>query len=162
MSPEPAVPEGRLITFYRADDERLRPLLVRGGLSLAAGAAITLLCALTERLHLDPGLRVVLSVLGCSLLVFGLVSGFFMLPKLLRDDRYISARTDGLLVCNGDSQELVAWDSVARVTAKAGELVLELREADSRVLQTRFGGKTPELLAAELETIRRKASMNLL
>lgn len=161
MTHVPAAAEARLITFYRAEDARLRALLVRGGLSLGAGAALTLLCALTERLHLDPAVRITLSVLGCSLLVFGLVNGFFMLPKLLRDDRYISARTDGLLLCNGESQELLPWDSMARITARDGHMVIDLREAESRILKTQFA-KAPPALAAELDTIRRKASMNLL
>ncbi|MBL8608984.1 MAG: hypothetical protein JNL38_16780, partial [Myxococcales bacterium] len=66
--------EGALLTFYRADDARVRSVLVRGGLALATGAALLLLCALTERLHLPDGVRVAASLLGLVLFGVGLVS----------------------------------------------------------------------------------------
>ena len=154
--------EGALLTFDRADDARVRSVLVRGGLALATGAALLLLCALTERLHLPDGVRVAASLLGLVLFGVGLVSGFYSLPRLLAHDVYIGVRRDGLVAELGEGAELIPWDELEAITANPEGLVLRRVDGPDRVIARTFGGKTPVELARALDDARRKATLNLL
>lgn len=154
--------EGALLTFYRADDGRVRPILVRGGLALATGAALLLLCALTERLHLPTGVRVGASLVGLGLFGFGLVSGFYSLPRLLAHDIYIGVRRDGLVAELGEGAELFPWDELEAISAHPEGLLLRRVDGEDRVIPRTFGGKTPAELARALDDARRKATLNLL
>jgi hypothetical protein len=151
-----------LLSFYRADDARLRPLLVRGGIALTFGGALMLLTALTERLHLPLGLRIAASLTGIGLFLFALVNGFVMLPRLLSSDHWICARTDGLCLSLGPEEELFPWDDVKAIEPAASGIVVKKADGTERVIERTFGGKTPAELAKTLDDVRRKASLNLL
>mgnify|MGYP000846974577 CR=1 FL=1 len=150
-----------LVTFYRADDHRVRPMLVRGGIAIAAGAALLLLCALTERLHLPTPVRVGASMVGLLSFGYGLVSGFYLLPRLLATDVYIGVRRDALALALDTGEVVVPWDDIEGIVERDGVVVI--RRSDDEVLIPRtFGGKTPIELARALDDARRKATLKLL
>lgn len=150
------------MTFYRADDHRIRPMLVRGGVAVATGAALLLLCALTERLHLPTPVRVGASLLGLASFAYGLVSGFYKLPRLLASDVYIGVRRDALALALDAGEVVVPWDDVLAVVEREGAVVVQRAGGDDVVIPRTFGGKTPRELARALDDARRKATLKLL
>lgn len=152
----------RLLRFYRADDLGVRGALVRGGASISLGALVMMLTALSHRIALADTTRIGMSFLGVSLLLFGLVTGFVMVPRLLFRESYVGIREDALLVVVDNAEEVIPWESIERIAVQDDVAIIRLREGEPRPLTRRYAGNTPRVLANLLDDARRKASLGLL
>jgi hypothetical protein len=150
------------VQWWRADDDGIRGQLIRGGVSITLGATLTLLTALSDRLHLSSATKIGLGLLGSASLLFGLVTGFVLVPKLLFSDHYIGIRKKALFLSLSTGEEHLDWDEIERVFHRDEALVILGKDGEERIIARRFGGKTPRELADILDDARRKALHDLL
>jgi hypothetical protein len=150
------------VQWWRADDDGIRGQLIRGGFSITLGGALTLTTALSERLHLGDTLKIGLGLLGSAALMFGLITGFVLVPKLLFTDHYIGIRKKALFLSLSTGEEHLDWDDIERVFHRDGVLVILGKDGEERTIARTFGGKSPRELADILDDARRKALHDLL
>jgi len=150
------------LRFYRADELGVRGALVRGGVSISLGALVMMLSALSHRFALEEGARLAIGLLGVSLLLFGLVTGFVMVPRLLFRETYVGIRKDALLLVVDNAEEVIPWETIERIAVQDDVAIIRFREGEPKTLARRYAGKTPTALANLLDDARRKASLGLL
>ncbi len=151
------------LNWFRANDTTSRPQLIRGGLAVTLGCVLTLFTALTPVLHLQESLRLTLGFIGSAMLLYGLVIGFVVLPRMLFTDQYVAIRKTGLWIALGKGEpDVVPWDTIDRVRADGDVLVIDMKDAPERRISLLFGSKKQIDLAACLDEARRKAAHGLL
>jgi hypothetical protein len=152
-----------VVLAFRGDTVSFLSRLVVASVCITCGALITLLGALSAQLHIAHVWQVRSAVLGSTLLVFGLVSAFVLLPRTLRDESSLQVRRDGLLISLADAApDLIAWDDLASVAANEDGLCLTRTDATSIQIRTRFGGHSHQEMARILEQQRMRANLSML
>jgi hypothetical protein len=155
VGPEP------FVQWFRVDDDGIRKQLIRGGIATTLGGTLTLLVTLSDRLHLSSGMTFGLGLLGSAGLMFGLITGFVLVPKLLFADHFIGIRKKTLHLSLSNGEETLAWEDIERVHCRDGALVILAKDGEEHVITRRFGGKSQAELATLLDDARRKALHNL-
>jgi hypothetical protein len=150
-----------IVEWHRVSGSRaiLRPLLL-GAAILSLGPAIAVAGIVLGR-H-TPGL-VNPSLTLAGLFVFtGPVVALMGLSRAFKEDAVLAARATGVTFERNGRSIALTWDELeAIVFSPPNALVFKRREGDPFVLHETFDIATDEL-AKRFETLRRKASMDLL
>ena len=147
--------------WWRADDDGLRGTLLRSALAISLGGSLLLVTGLSERVHFTEAVRITSAILGTAALMFGLVTGFVTMPRLLFSDHYIGVGQTALHLSLRSGAEELAWDDIVRIYEREGAIVIEHKDLEERTIARRFGGKSPAELAVVLEQARMKSAMKL-
>jgi hypothetical protein len=153
-----------IVSFYRIDPwVRMRRALTFGSTVVTLGALVMAVSFLT---HQSEHLRMVAAICGIGTVILGAASAVFGMQRVLRDDRCIVVRTDGLVSQVNGAETFMEWDSIAsiRLEVDSGVIVVERRgeHAALRMQGGTFRGWTSATLAVELDGMRRKASFGML
>jgi hypothetical protein len=101
---------------------------------------------------------------GMLVVASGALSAILRMHRVITDECYVSARTDGIETLLGGQLELTTWDNLAeaRYDAARNIAVLARRDGTTLALDIALDGIAPEALARRLEHLRRKSGMGLL
>ncbi|MGD0674638.1 MAG: hypothetical protein ABSC94_04425 [Polyangiaceae bacterium] len=158
MGPAPV----RIVEWYRTDPwPQMRRVLLAGPVILTLGGVV-IAASFLARASTD--LRACAAAVGFVLIAGSAVLTVLALHQILRDDGYLSIRTDGVALQASSSETLVVWDQLvgARWDAARSEIVIERAGDDVVVLGRPFAGVTGPALAQRIEQARRRAALGLL
>jgi hypothetical protein len=137
----------------------VRPLAI-GATLLMMGPALAVTGILLGRATpslVTPGL-----IAGGVCVVIGPIVALLGLASAVKEDAFLAARPSGITFERNGKGITIAWDELEAVSFEPpAALVFRRREGDPFVLHERFDIATDEL-AKRFETLRRKASMDLL
>jgi hypothetical protein len=144
------------LEFYRVDQSKpTKRILIPAVLLLTVGPPMILVSAALKKF---PGSSA-MGVVGAALMIAGLVVGFAGIAMLMLDDRYLAVVEGGVLIHLGKEESFFSWDSLEKIHAEEGDLVLTVREQDP--FRFPFSPDRLAEIASRLEDWRRKASWNL-
>jgi hypothetical protein len=152
----------RLVECHRAEVwPRMRRVLLLGPSVLTLGGLVIAASFLT---HQPRALRVDATLAGLLLVAGGASSTMVGMQRILRDDRYLAIRTDGLFVQSVEEGVLVPWEELTGATwdDPRRELVLLRESAPPLSLFGSYAGIEGAALVGRVLSAKRKAAMNLL
>ena len=148
------------VDFFRVDRSgATRRLLVVAGVLVTVGAT-TIGAHLVSRLGPDTGHLV--SLVGGTMVISGLVLGFGAMAMLLFENVYLLIREDGVLLHENGKETTIGWGDLERATLDGGStgfLVLQRRDAQP---VRWFAGTNVKAVHQRIEEARRKALHGLL
>jgi len=156
-------PQGpRILEWHRAAaGARMKRVLVLGPAVLTLGGLVIAASFLTRA---PRALRADATLLGLALVAGAALFTMIGMQRILRDDRYLAVRTDGLFLQASGKETLIPWDRLERATWDPARraLVLERAEQPPIVVLGEFADIGGPELAGRIHAARRKAAMNLL
>jgi len=154
-------PPVRMLDWYRVDPRsRMRRVLVAGPALLSLGGLVVAVSFATRE---SAAIRELADVAGLFLVASGAAVTMLGMYRILRDDAYLSIRTDGVMLHTSSLETFVAWDELGRVRwdgARAA-LILERKEGDPTVVTHRFATIDGPALAERIERARRRVAMGM-
>jgi len=152
---------GYIVEWHRVAGAKaiLRPLLYGAG-ALMLGPAIAVTGILLGR-H-TPALVAPAIAIGGTLALLGPVITLIGMRGAFKEDAILAARSTGVTFERDGQCVTLPWDDLEAIAFEAPDaIVFKKREGEPYVLRERFDVPGDEL-AKRFETLRRKASMNLL
>lgn len=164
MGVDATQPAREYLEFYRLDvSSDARAILVPSALLIGTGSLFV--CVAAARIALPvavPVPRDIVGFFGAALVLFGLVTGFGGMARLLSREGFVGVTVEGIHVRAGARDEFVTWGDVDGIRGERDrELELVLRDARAISLPP---VSAPQGLSVRgrLEELRRKAHLNLL
>jgi hypothetical protein len=151
----------RMLDWYRVDPRsRMRRVLVAGPALLSLGGLVVAVSFATRE---SAAIRELADVAGLFLVASGAGVTMLGMYRILRDDAYLSIRTDGVMLHTSSLETFVGWDELARVRWDGGRaaLIFERRESDAMVVTHRFATIDGPALAERIERARRRVAMGM-
>jgi hypothetical protein len=149
-----------MVDWYRVDAwGRMRRVLIFGPLLLSLGGVVV---AVSFATRVSAATRDVAHLAGMLLIASGALVTMIGMQRILRDDAYLSIRTDGVMF-HTSYETFIAWDDLvcARWDVLAHALLLERRGAEAVVVAHRFATIAGPALAERIEQARRRAAMGM-
>jgi hypothetical protein len=162
MAPAPEK-RGACVASYRIEmAARIWPFLVPATILISLGALGVCMAFVTHG-PFHPYASVI-TLLGASCMLAGLLLTLFVARPVLTHDEYAAALEKGLLLKLDGEERFVAWTEIAGVAWQAAEssLVVRMREGEPLVVAKSFTRATGLEVAQKLDDVRRKAEFNLL
>lgn len=154
---------GTMIEWYRPKlmGRVLLIWLVSSGLVTLGSLLVGFAFLMQDWIGLD--LQVVMIVSGIVCTLGGTFYGFFRMPRLLQEERYLALFQRGLLIREFDWYSFVLWDDLMELSCQdpKNPLSIHLRGGDSFSVGMRFLDITQTELVKRVNQIRRKAQMGL-
>jgi hypothetical protein len=150
-----------MVNWYRVNPwKRMRVVLIVGPVLLSLGGLVV---AVSFATRAPASLRELSDVAGMLLIAGGALVTMLGMHRILRDDAYLSIRTDGVMLQAASTETFVAWDDLtsARWDAARLAVLLERREGDAVVVGQRFATIDGPELAERIEQARRRAAMGM-
>ncbi len=150
-----------IVEWHRVAGARaiIKPLFL-GAFVLTLGPAIAVTCIIIGRT--THWVETIGLICAGACVLAGPVIALWGLSRAFRNDAFLAARVDGVTFERNGKGTTLTWDEVETVSFEPPHaLVFRLREGDPFVIHERFDIETNEL-AKRFETLRRKASMQLL
>ena len=154
-------PPPRMLDWYRADSwPRMRRVLVVGPAVLSLGGLVVAVSFATRQ---PAFVRDFADIAGLLLVAAGALVTMAGMHRILRDDSYLSIRTDGIMVHAAARETFVPWDDLvgARWDESRPALLLERRAGEGVVVAHRFAHIAGPALAERIEQARRRAAMGM-
>ena len=154
-------PPVRMLDWYRVDPRsRMRRVLVAGPALLSLGGLVVAVSFATRE---SAAIRELADVAGLFLVASGAAVTMLGMYRILRDDAYLSIRTDGVMLHTSSLETFVAWDELGRVRWDGARvaLILERKEGDPTVVTHRFATIDGPALAERIERARRRVAMGM-
>ena len=138
----------------------MRRVLVAGPMLLTLGGLVV---GVSFAARAPAATRELADIAGLFLVAAGAAVTMAGMHRILRDDRYLSVRTDGVMLHAGSLETFVAWDDLARVRwdGSGPALLLERKEGEAVVVAHRFATIDGAALAERIERARRRAAMGM-
>jgi Bacterial PH domain len=152
----------RIVEWYRADPwPHMRRVLLIGPTLVTLGGIVVSVSFVTRQ---TTEVRVASALAGFVLVAGGALFTMLGMHRILRDDLYLSLRTDGVVIQSSGREELVAWESFyrARWDTSRRELVIERDDGEPIIVPRPFAGIDGLVLARRIEATKRRVAMNLL
>lgn len=160
--PHPSLPPSRDIEWFRPDPGRrlIKPFAL-GTLFLTAGLGATAYGF--SQLADSEAVALGAIIGGLSCVVLGMLTFTVAALHALSDDTCIGLRVDGLFARSGNEPgQLYPWDTLGEVRVEEEHvLVVPIDGAEELRLPARFAEIEPAVLAARINTLRRRALMGL-
>jgi hypothetical protein len=154
-------PPVQMVDWYRVDAwPRMRRVLIAGPALLTLGGLVVAVSFATRE---PASVRELADIAGLFLVATGAAVTMAGMHRILRDDAYLSIRTDGVLFHAASVETFVAWDDLrlARWDAGLPAIHLERRGGDAIVVAHRFAAIEGPALAERIERARRRAAMGM-
>jgi hypothetical protein len=145
------------VDFFRVDRARSVKLLLAVAITLVLVGSTSIGAHLVSRV--DEGLAHLISLVGGTMLLAGLVLGFGAMAMLLFENVYLVIQEAGLLMHDNGKETQIPWSDLESVKVDAGYVVLERKEAET---VRWFAGKAAKDISAKVDDARRKALHGLL
>ncbi len=148
---------GGFLYWYRpSDGKRIAAVLVTSALFLIAGC---LLVAFAWRGAADVNVRVALGIIGGAMTVAGPLSAIIRLQRLMRNDAFIGARLDSLVVGSATGERLWPWAEVrtfgaAQSSSHEAQITIELADGEVVWTETQISVPRARRLAKRLNHVR--------
>jgi hypothetical protein len=145
------------VDFFRIDRARSVKRLLAVAITLVLVGSTSIGAHLVSRV--DEGLAHLISLVGGTLLLGGLVLGFGAMAMLLFENVYLVIQEAGLLLHDNGKEMQIPWADLEAVKVDEGYVVLERKDAEA---VRWFAGKTAKDISAKVDDARRKALHGLL
>lgn len=145
------------VDFFRVDRARSVRRLLTVAITLVLVGSTSIGAHLVSRV--DEHLAHLISLVGGTMLLGGLVLGFGAMAMLLFENVYLIIQEAGLLLHDNGKETTIPWPDLEAVRVDAGYVVLERKEAEAIRW---FAGKTAKDVSAKVDDARRKALHGLL
>jgi hypothetical protein len=154
-------PPVQMLDWYRVDAwRRMRRVLVAGPALLTLGGLVVAVSFATRE---PASVRELADIVGLFLVAAGAAVTMAGMHRILRDDAYLSIRTDGVMLHSASLETFVAWTDLERVRWDGARpaILLERREGDAIVISHRFATIEAPALAERIERARRRTAMGM-
>lgn len=151
----------RVLEWYRVDQTaQVLWAFGVGALSVALGTGLSFLAATVAR---SMSSYSTLWIAGLCLIVAGPLGTMAALRRVLREDRYVALRADGIFVHLSAPGTLITWDGFQEAEVDAeGRLRLTDESGLTQELWARLDGIDPTHLTQRIGRVRTQALMGLL
>jgi hypothetical protein len=145
------------VDFFRVDRARSVKRLLAVAITLVLVGSTSIGAHLVSRV--DERLAHLISLVGGTMLLAGLVLGFGAMAMLLFENVYLVIQEAGLLLHDNGKETKIPWSELESVKVDAGYVVFERTEAEPIRW---FAGKTAKDVSTKVDDARRKALHGLL
>lgn len=145
------------VDFFRVDRARSVKRLLAVAITLVLVGSTSIGAHLVSRF--DEKLAHLISLVGGTMLLAGLVLGFGAMAMLLFENVYLVIQEAGLLMHDNGKETTIPWGELESVKVDDGYVVLERKEAEPIRW---FAGKTAKDVSTKVDDARRKALHGLL
>ncbi len=122
---------------------------------LAMGTVIVFVSFLT---HQNRDAKVAAAIVGFGCTIGGALTAIVGMHVLLRDESYIAARTDGVMLSSRGDERFIAWDNLRNVRYELRTFVFECATGD---IPFEDATQNPAPIINVLNQLRRRAQMGL-
>lgn len=145
------------VDFFRVDRARSVKQLLAVAVTMVTIGSSSIGAHLVSRL--DERQAHLISLIGGTILLGGLVLGFGAMAMLLFENVYIVIQESGLLLHDNGKETKIPWSDLESVKVDEGFVVFQRK--DEEPLRW-FAGKTAKIVSSKVEDARRKALHGLL